>query len=191
VAANDITPVNLDGTIAEILAGGGRARDYICDIAKRMPVGSLVDQVLADWGRIDILVNSARVAPRAALLEMDEWDWQRTLDVNLSGPFYTMQAAGRAMRAQGGGVIVNLALDLSQVDDMAQRSAYLASMNGLIGLTHAAARALSGYGVRVYAVCMGGCSAEPDLVLELGEAPGAQAVTAAVLRLCRAAPWPF
>ena len=81
VAANDITPVNLDGTIADIQAEGGRARDYIYDVAKSMPVRALVNQVVVDWGRIDVLVNCARVEPHAPVLGMDEWDWQRTLDV--------------------------------------------------------------------------------------------------------------
>jgi NAD(P)-dependent dehydrogenase (short-subunit alcohol dehydrogenase family) len=109
VAANDLSPVNLDETLRRIQSSGGRSRDYVFDVAKKMPVQGLVQSVLEDWGRIDILVNNAGVEPHAPLLTLDEWDWQRTLDVNLSGPFYTMQAAGRVMREAGGGAIVNIA----------------------------------------------------------------------------------
>ena len=101
VAANDITPINLDETVQRITSAGGRARAYIFDVAKRMPVQAMVDQVLEDWGRIDILVNNAGVEPHASILDMDEWDWHRTLDVNLSGPFFAMQHVGRAMRQRG------------------------------------------------------------------------------------------
>ena len=103
VAANDLTPINLDETLAQIQAGGGQGRGYIFDIAKKMPVQALIEAVRQDWERIDILVNNAAVMPRAGILEMDEWDWRRTLDVNLNGAFFTTQSVGRVMRAQGGG----------------------------------------------------------------------------------------
>jgi 3-oxoacyl-[acyl-carrier protein] reductase len=163
VAANDITPVNLDVTIAEIENEGGLVRDYVCDIAKRLPVRSLVDQVVADWGRVDYLVNCARVDPRAVLVDMDEWDWHRTLDVNLSGAFYTMQAVGRLMRAQRSGVIVNLALDLNPGAELLGRGAYIASKTGLIGLTRAAAQEFAAYQVSIYLI------SQSDEVAVLGE----------------------
>ncbi len=155
VAANDLTPVNLDRTLALIRAQGGRAQEYLFDIAKSQPARALVEQVLADWGRIDILVNNAAVAPRAPLLEMDEWDWQRTLDVNLSGVFYLMQAAGRVMRQQGGGVMVNLAAAQDYLSHAQNMAAFSASKTGLIGLTRAAAHELAAFRIRVNAVCPG------------------------------------
>jgi 3-oxoacyl-[acyl-carrier protein] reductase len=59
-----------------------------------MPVQAMIEQVIADWGSLDILVNNARVKPRIPVLKMDEWDWHRTIDSNLGGPFFTMQSAG-------------------------------------------------------------------------------------------------
>ena len=109
VAANDVTPINLDVTVERITAAGGRCKGYVFDVAMKMPVQALIEQVREDWGSLDILVNNAGVEPHASILEMDEWDWRRTIDVNLSGPFFTIQSAARVMQQQGGGVIVNIA----------------------------------------------------------------------------------
>ncbi len=110
VAANDISPINVEEVVEEINAGGGSARAYIEDVAKKVGVQALVKGVEDDFGRIDILVNHAAVEPHSPLLDMDEWDWHRTLDVNLTGAFLMTQSVGRVMREQGGGVIINLVI---------------------------------------------------------------------------------
>jgi NAD(P)-dependent dehydrogenase (short-subunit alcohol dehydrogenase family) len=152
VAANDLTPINLDVTLERIVSAGGRAKDYIFDVSKKIVVQTMVDLVLTDWGRIDILVNNTSVWPRAALLTMDEWDWQRTLDLNLTGPFLTIQRVGQVMRYQGGGVIVNLVAAIEDTLDWNGHAAFVASQAGLIGLTRQAARELAGDHIRVNAI---------------------------------------
>jgi NAD(P)-dependent dehydrogenase (short-subunit alcohol dehydrogenase family) len=146
VAADDVTPVNLDLTVARIRASGGRVLAYVEDIAKKMPIQGLLNQVIDDLGRLDILVNCAEVEPQKTVLEMDEWDWQRTLDVNLSGAFLLAQSAGRIMKEKGSGIIV---LAAGRPHGCEQRAAYFASKAGLAALTEITAQEFSAFGVRV------------------------------------------
>ncbi len=155
VAANDLTPVNLDTTVDLVRSHGGHVKDYVFDIAKKMPAQALVQQVLDDWQRIDILVNNASVAARESLLDLGDWEWQRTLEVNLSGPFHLMQAVARTMGEQGGGVIVNLGASRKYLQSRPVSVALSASKEGLIGLTKAAAPELAVYQIRVNTVCPG------------------------------------
>ena len=150
VAANDISPVNLDQVVAQ---GAGRITAYVDDTAKKVAAQSIVKQVEDDLGGIDILINHASVEPHVALLDMDEWDWHRVLDVNLTGAFLMMQSAGRVMRAQGAGVIVNLISAASPAAGNA--AAYLASLHGLAALTRYAAAELGPHGIHVHAVGTG------------------------------------
>ena len=170
VAANDISPINVEAVVDQIVAKGGHAKAYIDDIAKKVAAQSIVKQVEDDFGRIDILINHAAVQPHVSLLDMDEWDWHRVLDVNLTGAFLMTQSVGRMMRAssprgaKGSGVIINLirasknelGLSASSLNGEAEgaegEAAFVASMRGLDGLTHQAARELSPYGIEVYAV---------------------------------------
>jgi 3-oxoacyl-[acyl-carrier protein] reductase len=169
VAANDLTPVNLDQTVAHIREAGGRASAYLADMAKKIPVQTMIGAVLEEWDRIDILVNNAGVEPHVPLLELDEWDWRRTLDVNLTGAFFAMQTVGRAMQEQGGGVVVNIASIAGRAHGLKDRSAYVASKMGLIGLTREAARELAPAGVRVNAVCPGVIATEMTAALRQDE----------------------
>ena len=161
VAANDLTPVNLDVTLEQIAAEGGNARAYLADVAKSLPVQAMVKQVQEDWGRIDILINNSGVAPQAPLLEMDEWDWQRTLEVNLSGPWWLIQTVGQLMQAQGGGVMLNLVGKPDWLLTLQERSAYLTSQYGLIGLTLAAAQELKAYHICINALLLGAVAGPP------------------------------
>ncbi len=150
MAANDISPINVEEVVSQIVAKGGHAKAYIEDVAKKVGVQNIVNQVEDDFGRIDILINHAAVEPHVPLLDMDEWDWHRVLDVNLTGAFLMTQSVGRLMRAQGSGVIINLIT--GSTHDGNTEAAFVASMNGLDGLTRQAAPELAPYGVQVYAI---------------------------------------
>ena len=154
VALNDISPVNLNLLVEEIQAEGGEAKAYVQDIAKKIPVQGLVMHVEDDFGKIDILINHSAVEPKKSLLEIDEWDWQRTIMVNLSAAFLMTQSVGRIMKKNGGGVIVNL-IPLAGREAFTDRTAYVSSMMGLIGFTRQAAGELAADNIRIHAVCTG------------------------------------
>lgn len=146
IAAADLTPINLDETVARITARGGRVTPFLVDIAKKLPVQGLLNQVVDEFGRLDTLVNCAEVEPHKAVLEMDEWDWVRTLDVNLTGAFLLTQSAGRIMKEQGGGTIIHVREPA--LPGMG-RSAYLASKSALESFVQSSALELSPLSVRV------------------------------------------
>jgi NAD(P)-dependent dehydrogenase (short-subunit alcohol dehydrogenase family) len=146
VAMNDISPINVEQVVAEIVTHGGRAKAYIEDVAKKVGVQYLVNSVEEDFGGIDILVNHAAVEPHTSLLEMDEWDWHRTLDVNLTGTFLMIQSAARVMQRKGQGVILNI------VAESGSGAAYLSSMAGLRALSTSADLELSPHGIRVHTI---------------------------------------
>ena len=157
VAANDISPLNVEELVQEINSQGGNARAYIEDVAKKVGAQALVKGVEDDFGRVDILINHASVEPKSPLLEMDEWDWHRVLDVNLTGAFLMTQSVGRVMREQGGGVIINLVAEAGRDPrngggESPLRAAFYASMAGLEAFSEQAARELAPYGIRVHAV---------------------------------------
>jgi len=149
VAANDISPVNLDETVAHIQAAGGRVKAYVEDVAKKMPVQGLLNQVLDDFGRIDVLVHCAEVEPQKTILEMDDWDWQRVLDVNLTSAFLLTQSVGRIMKEKGGGIIILVG---ERAHAPEKRAAYFASKAGLDALARAAADEFAAFGVRVFRI---------------------------------------
>ncbi len=154
VALNDIAPNHLDDMVQDLSGRGLRVKAYVEDVSRKLSAQALVNQVMEEWGRIDVLINHAGVEPSSALLEMDEWDWHRTLDVNLTGAFLMIQSVGRLMCTQGRGVIINL-MSLSGRTGSLTRSAYVTTQMGLIGLTRQASQELYGCGVRVHAVGQG------------------------------------
>jgi NAD(P)-dependent dehydrogenase (short-subunit alcohol dehydrogenase family) len=147
VAANDISPVNLDGVVAEINAAGGQARAYVHDIAKKVDVQVMVNNIESDYGRIDILVNCANVQLPGALLEIDEWDLHRVFDVNAIGSLLMIQSVGRVMRAQGSGIIVNVVKIPAQAP-----VSFIVSRAGLAAMTDNLNAELSRFGLRVFTV---------------------------------------
>ena len=148
VAANDISPVNVELLVEQIQAKGTKAKAYIEDVAKKLGAQYIIKQVEDDFGRLDILINHASVEPHVPILDIDEWDWHRVLDVNLTGAFLMTQSAGRVMREQGSGVIINL-ISVAMAE---HEATFIASMNGLKGFTRQAARELSPFGIQVHAV---------------------------------------
>lgn len=152
LALHDLQPVHLDETCRAVETLGAGWRSYTNDTGKGLPARELIHEVTADWGRLDVLVNCLHARPEAGLLDLDEWDWTRTLEINLSGPFLLAQSVAPVMRAQGGGVILNVLGGAP-----ARPSAALdASQMGLAGLTRAMAAELRAYNIYCYALDAGG-----------------------------------
>jgi 3-oxoacyl-[acyl-carrier protein] reductase len=188
LAINDLTPVNLDETERQLNAMGVEVFAITCDISKKMQVQGMIEAIRDRYDLLNILINNAAVEPSCDLMVMDEWDWDRTLAVNLKGPFLTMQSAARVMQAQGGGRMVNIGASRLRGEDLAQRPAYAASKEGLLALTRAAALEFAPYNIRVNAVCPGRMRYDQD-EQEPDQRPGApwvtpDAVADAVLYLC-------
>ena len=176
MAVNDINPDACERVAAQIQAVGEQARHdasaaaFHADVSNKHAVQAMVDGVLAKWGQLDILINNAGVEPHASLLTLDEWDWRRTIDVNLTGPFFCSQSAARVMKDTGGGVIVNIASIAGRAAGLRDRSAYVASKTGLVGLTKECARELAAYSIRVNAICPGVIITEMTAHLRQNEA---------------------
>ena len=155
LAVNDIDSDTARATASDLTEAGFDAAPFPADIADPVGVAKTLDGVLARWRRLDILVNNAGVEPHNTLLDLSLADWQRTLEVNLTAPFLTSQAAGRIMKELGGGVIVNIASIAGRAFGLRNRAAYVASKSGLLGFTRECAREFAAYNIRVNAVCPG------------------------------------
>ncbi len=127
---------------------GGRSAGFACDVTQEQSVATAVDAVLAAYGRIDVLVNSAGVAilAPAETLAVDAFDV--TLAVNLKGTFLVCQAVGRHMLEAGRGKIINLASQAATVA-LDQHAAYCASKFAVVGLSKVLASEWAGRGVTV------------------------------------------
>jgi 3-oxoacyl-[acyl-carrier protein] reductase len=140
---------------AEQIASTGeplrRASSAACDVSDPAAVAALFDAVVAEHGRIDVLVNNAGVGAVAPSEELPIEVWSRTLAVNLTGTFLCAQAAARHMLQAGRGVIVNVG-SVFAATGMPMRAAYAASKHGVVGLTKVLGTEWATRGIRVVAV---------------------------------------
>ncbi len=155
VVVNDLNPDRVEAVTQQITAAGGRALGWQADVANRFQVGSMIEAARDQFGRLHILVNAAGAFKVGPMATLDEWDWRRLLDVNLTGAFFCCQLLGRVMAAEGGGVIVNIAASAGHPNPLPDGVGYVASKSGLIGMTRQCAREFAPLGIRVNAVCPG------------------------------------
>lgn len=147
----------LDETVTEFAGRGFNAIGKVCDVSNEDEVRAVVDSTARHFGSVDILVNNAGVSWGAMPEDMTLEQWQKVIDVNLTGCFLMAQAAGREMLKAGKGSIINIA-SIAGMTSSANGpfyAGYAASKAGLIGLTRELAASWGRRGIRVNAIAPG------------------------------------
>ncbi len=157
VAIAELDPQRAAATAGAIREGGGQAIAFPCDVSDREQVEAAVSQTLAEYGRLDVLINNA-VSPNltGSLEELADVDWDHNFAVNVKGSFYCFRAVVPHMRERRYGKVVSMASIVGRRGSAEPTSAaYSASKAGIIGLTATMARELGPYNINVNAIAPG------------------------------------
>jgi glucose 1-dehydrogenase len=138
----------------DLEATGTKAIALEADVSDAAAVESLIAHIVERFGRLDVLVNNAGIEKSQPLLEVDESSWDRTLAVDLKGPFLCLQAAARRMKDGGGGSIVNIS-SIHEDLPFPGYTPYAAAKGGLRMLMRNAAVELAEFGIRVNNIAPG------------------------------------
>jgi len=158
--------------VNEITVNGGIISFEKTDISKSSDVNKMMENVVAKYGGVDILINNAGILADARLVKMSEEAWDRVININLKGIFLCGQTAAKVMiEKEKGGVILNTSSVVGIYGNFGQ-SNYVASKAGVIGMTKTWARELGKYNIRVNAVAPGFMKTEiikdmPEKVIEM------------------------
>jgi NAD(P)-dependent dehydrogenase (short-subunit alcohol dehydrogenase family) len=147
----------LDETVTEFAGRGYKTIGKVCDVSQPEQVQGVVDSAVKHFGTVDILVNNAGISWGAMPEDMKLDQWQKVIDVNLTGCFLFAQAAGREMLKTNSGSIINIAsiAGLTSSANGPFYAGYVASKAGLIGLTRELAASWGRRGIRVNAIAPG------------------------------------
>src|SRR6266511_751884 len=148
-------------------AGAPKAKLYQFDVADPAACTAAVEGVVADFGGLHVLMNNAGIALDQLVMRLKDEDWNRTIQVNLTGNFNLIRAVSRPMMKARGGAIVNVTSVIGEMGNAGQ-AAYAAAKAGQIGLTKSVARELASRNIRVNAVAPG--YVETDMTAGLPEA---------------------
>src|SRR5580765_7244669 len=148
------TAENSEKAAGEIRALGRKAWAHAVDVSDAAAVGAAAEKILAEAGRVDVLINNAGVTRDGLLMRMSEADWDTVLDTNLKGAFLFTKALTRALLKQRSGRIINVASIIGLIGNAGQCN-YAASKAALIGFTKSAARELASRGITVNAIAPG------------------------------------
>ena len=133
---------------------GGKALVYALDVGDPACIRETFSRIISDFGKIDILVNSAAIVSTAAFGDLGDAEWERVVRTNLTGTFTACSVIFNHMKGSGGGSIVNIASVAGKVGGgLLGTAAYASSKAGVIGLSKAVAREGGPFGIRCNVVC--------------------------------------
>jgi len=156
VAILDMKQESADAVSQEIKAMGGKSAAWQKNVSDATAVPDVIASIEKTLGPIDVLVNSAGIRDVSSCLELSLELWASVVSVNLTGPFIWSQAVARRMVIRGsGGAIINIA-SVAALSAVADRTAYVSSKHGLVGLTKIFALELGKHGIRVNAIAPSG-----------------------------------
>jgi 3-oxoacyl-[acyl-carrier protein] reductase len=150
---------------AELTAKGVKAKGYRSDASDFAQADKLINDVVAEFGSLDVLVNNAGITQDTLLLRMSEEHWDKVINVNLKSCFNTVKAATKPMMKQKGGSIINMTSVVGLKGNAGQAN-YAASKAGIIGFTKSVALELGSRGIRSNAVAPGFIETEMTAVLD-------------------------
>lgn len=160
VVVTDLSAAMLDDTRARIAAAGSRAQGLSLDVRSQDSVERAMADAIAEFGRVDVLVNNAGVPLKRSALEMTRAEWEDVLSVNVTGAFFMSQQVGRHLVAvKRTGAIVSIASTFALIG-IADRMAYGVSKAAVAHMTKMLAIEWAGYGIRVNAVAPGSTDTE-------------------------------
>ena len=152
VIAADIDAAALSASTQTRRAKARRWRPEVLDVRDEAAIDALVGRVVADYGRIDVLVNNAARTVSRSFWEIDAEEWNEILATNLRSVFFACQLAGRHMRERGYGRIINVSSLAGQQGGLIAGAHYAAAKAGIIVLTKIVAAELAPHGVTVNAI---------------------------------------
>ena len=154
----------LEAVAVEVRAVGAEALVLPTDVAVEAEVDQAIDRVVAEWGRVDVLVNNAGLIDFGPLHEIEPTAWDKVMGANLTGAYLCSRAVAPVMEKNQAGRIVNITSVSAQTGGVSGGVHYTASKGGLTAMTKTLARDLAPHNITVNAISPGQIDADPELL---------------------------